>query len=344
MIGEIDRLKAHWMVGCQASRLGSQPHGVVVLGIPLVLYRSGNSIVAAEDRCPHRNAPLSCGKMHMGSIVCPYHGWRFGEQGQCVDAPGMSGADVPKVSLRRWSACEVDGWVWVSQSKSDPTHSHDRSEPPVYRPTIADDARYQGFNMTAELDSHFADAIENLLDGTHTPFVHSGLVRSPHAKQQFTAVVRRSDHCVEAEYRGEAKQNGFISRWFEPDREASYGRFVPPCTAELEYRSRRRTELFVSANFTPACVGKVKVYVRCYLPHGRLPASLRYMVVKPFFQRVLSQDRKILQLQQWNIARFERHAYTNWTADLLRPWIDAWLATGEFPMQPDGPSEVRFDL
>ncbi len=28
---------------------------------PLVLFRTRESVVAAEDRCPHRNAPLSAG-------------------------------------------------------------------------------------------------------------------------------------------------------------------------------------------------------------------------------------------------------------------------------------------
>lgn len=337
MNNDNERLKAHWLVGCQASQLTYRPLGSVVLGTPLVLYRAGDGVVVAEDRCPHRNAPLSHGSVQGGAIVCPYHGWRFGDNGQCVDAPGVCDGAPPKVSLRRWNAREEDGWIWVARPGVDTT-------PPIYRPKVAEDAHYQGFNMTAELDSNLADAIENLLDGTHTPFVHSGLVRSSNAKQHFTAIVRRQDNSIEAEYRGETRQNGFISSLFESDREASFGRFVPPCTAELEYRSRRRIELLIVANFTPTREGRLNVYVRCYLPNGRLPASLKYMVVRPFFRRVLNQDRKILRLQQWNVARFGRQAYTNWTADLLRPWIDAWLANGEFPAQPDGPCEIRFHL
>ena len=332
-----ERLRKHWFVCCEASRLGKGPIGVSVLGLPIVIYRSADGIVAAEDRCPHRNAPLSRGTVHEGKLRCPYHGWSFGAEGQCVEAPGMCSTDMPVVRLNRWRVQESDGWIWGARPG---THS-DQS---FYRSAVAENNGYRGFNMSAELDSNLADAIENLLDGTHTPFVHSGLVRSSSAKQSFTAIVRRHDDRVEAEYRGEAKQSGLISRLFEQDREVSFGRFVPPCTAELEYRSRRRLELLVVVHFTPSAEGKVQVFVRCYLPHGRLPASWRFAVVRPFFRRVLRQDRKILQLQQWNVARFERKAYTNWTADLLRPWIDAWLEEGQFPAQPEGPRESRFQL
>ena len=337
MTPDQDRLARHWFVGCDAAQVGKRPLGITVLGTPLVIYRSSVGMVVAEDRCPHRNAPLSQGFVQAGVLRCPYHGWGFGADGRCVDAPGVCSGDLPAISLNRWQIQESDGWIWVAKSHGVPDVS-------LYRPPVANDTNYRGFNMSADLDSDFADAIENLLDGTHTPYVHSGLVRSSSATQSFTALVRRYEDFVEAEYRGESKQNGFISKWFEPDREVSFGRFVPPCTAVLEYRSERRIELQVVAHFTPTTTGKLKVFVRCYLPHGRLRASWRYAVVKPFFRKVLDQDRAILKQQQRNIARFGKKSYTNWRADLLRPWIDAWLATGAFPAQPDGPVEVPFRL
>ncbi len=337
MTPDENRLAQHWFIGCDSAQVGKRPLGMTVLGTPLVIYRSSDGMVVAEDRCPHRNAPLSQGFVQAGVLRCPYHGWGFGVDGRCVDAPGVCSGDLPNVSLNRWQVQESDGWIWVAKSK-------EISKKSYYRPAIAKESNYRGFNMVAELDSNLADAVENLLDGTHTPFVHSGLVRSSNAKQSFTALVRRHDEFVEAEYRGEAKQNGFISKWFEPDREVSFGRFVPPCTAELEYRSKRRIELKVVTHFTPTTAGKLKVFVRCYLPHGRLRASWRYAVVKPFFRKILHQDGAILKLQQWNIARFGKQGYTNWRADLLRPWIDAWLANGEFPAQPEGPVEVPFHL
>ncbi len=59
--------------------------------------------------------------------------------------------------------------------------------------------------------------MENLLDGTHTPFVHAGLCDMKGASRAFQATVRREEERIEVEYRGEKGQSGFLSRWFEPD-------------------------------------------------------------------------------------------------------------------------------
>lgn len=312
-----------------------RPLSVTIMGTPLVIYRSSESIVVAEDRCPHRNVPLSSGTMQEGCLRCPYHGWQFDANGQCVFAPGIRGNETPKVALRRWQVRVADGLVWVASPETP-------QERRPYQRTL--DASYAGFTLAADLIAQVDDAIENLLDGTHTPFVHAGLVRGNEHQQQFTATVRRFEHWVEAEYRGEPGQNGLISRLFEPQRDVSFGRYLPPFSAELEYRSTKRIELFVVSHFTPVSLGHVKVFATCYLPPSRLPDTVRFAVIRPFFKRVLNQDRGILRLQQENIERFGSRAYTRWSADLLRPWIDAWLTQEAFPEQPHGPQQVHFEL
>ena len=56
---------------------------------PIVLYRkSDGKVVALEDRCPHRFAPLHMGKIVNGDCVqCPYHGLEFDASGACVLNP-----------------------------------------------------------------------------------------------------------------------------------------------------------------------------------------------------------------------------------------------------------------
>ena len=46
---------------------------------PIVLYRRADGSPAAlHDRCPHRFAPLSMGKIvHGDAVQCPYHGLEF---------------------------------------------------------------------------------------------------------------------------------------------------------------------------------------------------------------------------------------------------------------------------
>jgi len=54
---------------------------VTLLGDNYVLWRGPEgSLVAAPDRCPHRQAPLSAGSVRDGCLTCVYHGWVFGEE------------------------------------------------------------------------------------------------------------------------------------------------------------------------------------------------------------------------------------------------------------------------
>lgn len=183
--------------------------------------------------------------------------------------------------------------------------------------------------------------MENLLDGTHTPFVHSGLVRSQGKSQVFSVIVRVRDNMAEAEYLNEGKQAGWISRLFERNRSSSFGRFIPPCLAELEYTSTRGTEFVLNSYFTPIDSNQLQVHSAIYLRRSLIPMFLKRMLVTPFFRRVLRQDQHILRLQQQNIRRHDGPHFQSWEGDLLRGWIDTWLRTGELPQSDQ---EYRLDL
>ena len=54
------------------------------------------TLVAAPDRCPHREAPLSPGHVVDGCLECCYHGWTFGAEGRCVRVPSApDGVPIP---------------------------------------------------------------------------------------------------------------------------------------------------------------------------------------------------------------------------------------------------------
>jgi nitrite reductase (NADH) small subunit len=42
----------------------------------IAIFRTAaNEIYALEDKCPHRNGPLSQGIVHDGCVTCPLHNW-----------------------------------------------------------------------------------------------------------------------------------------------------------------------------------------------------------------------------------------------------------------------------
>jgi nitrite reductase/ring-hydroxylating ferredoxin subunit len=86
----------------------------------LALFRDASGkVCAVEDRCPHRRAPLSLGKMINGDIRCPYHGWTFsGASGACVAIPNLRPDEPvpPRYRIETYRVHEADGLVWVSLS------------------------------------------------------------------------------------------------------------------------------------------------------------------------------------------------------------------------------------
>lgn len=74
-----------------------RPHKTQVLGINLVIWNDGPTVNGQkqmgewrvfEDACPHRQAPLSEGRVEDdGSLLCSYHAWRFDGEGKCTDLP-----------------------------------------------------------------------------------------------------------------------------------------------------------------------------------------------------------------------------------------------------------------
>lgn len=326
-------LRRHWLMVCLDSDIRATPLARTVLGYPLVLFRDGRTVVALSDRCPHRNAPLSAGRVIDGCIQCPYHGWRYSADGRCTFRPGVADAVPRETAVESFATVVQDGAVWVYLGDRPTT-------PPPHRPWY-DDSAFEYFRWSDTVEASFADALENLLDGTHTPFVHSGLVRSPSEPQLFTAIVRVQGGIAEAEYIGEGRQAGWISRLFERDRRTSFGRFIPPCVAELEYTSTGGTEFILNSHFTPECDNRLRVHSTIFLRRSTIPLFVKRWLITPFFRRVLRQDQGILKLQQDNIRRHHGRAFQSWEGDLLRGWIDTWLRTGQLP---DSGMERRVEL
>jgi phenylpropionate dioxygenase-like ring-hydroxylating dioxygenase large terminal subunit len=84
-----------------------------VLNVPIIVYRTANNeLVAMEDRCCHRAAPLSKGKREGDCIRCGYHGLKFNARGKCIEAPGI--AVVPeKAYVKTFRVIEKNKWVFV---------------------------------------------------------------------------------------------------------------------------------------------------------------------------------------------------------------------------------------
>ncbi len=84
-----------------------------IINEPLVLFRSSHGeVIVLEDRCCHRQAPLSLGRREGDDIRCMYHGLKFDASGRCIEIPGQK--TIPsKARVRRYAALEKHSWIWV---------------------------------------------------------------------------------------------------------------------------------------------------------------------------------------------------------------------------------------
>ncbi|WP_052245519.1 Rieske 2Fe-2S domain-containing protein [Halocynthiibacter namhaensis] len=106
--------ETHWHPVLRASKLKKKPRAVTFEGEKLVLFRTLNGVSAIADRCPHRSASLSKGRVIDGTVECPYHGWRFNGKGVCTHIPLAEGP-VKNRLVRSWDAREAHGLVFVTR-------------------------------------------------------------------------------------------------------------------------------------------------------------------------------------------------------------------------------------
>jgi vanillate O-demethylase monooxygenase subunit len=144
------------------------PLGRILLGRACVLLRQPDGRVAMlEDRCPHRFAPLSQGRVVDGAIACPYHGLRFAADGRCVHNPHGSGRIPDQARVRAWPTLERHGAVWFWPG--DP----DDADPGLLPDWPFLDERTHvtrhGYLQTA---AGYQLSVDNLLDLSHFQFLH----------------------------------------------------------------------------------------------------------------------------------------------------------------------------
>ena len=140
-----------------------------VIGEPLLLYRTSDGQIAVlEDRCCHRQAPLSLGRREGDCVRCGYHGLKFAADGRCVEVPGQ---DVvpPKGRVRAFPAVLRHRWVMVwmgDQALADPAllpYDNFSNDHPAWRCE-------PGYLHYATPWQLIAD---NLLDFSHLSYVHA---------------------------------------------------------------------------------------------------------------------------------------------------------------------------
>lgn len=85
-------MRRYWFpIATSADMVEPGAKAVRLLGEDLTLFRDGSGRLGLiEQRCPHRRVNLRLGIPEIEGLRCPYHGWMFDTNGQCLEMPAES--------------------------------------------------------------------------------------------------------------------------------------------------------------------------------------------------------------------------------------------------------------
>ncbi|XP_057827217.2 protochlorophyllide-dependent translocon component 52, chloroplastic isoform X2 [Cryptomeria japonica] len=208
------------------------PHAFKVLGLDIVVWwdNKEHEWRVFEDSCPHRRAPLSEGRIdENGELQCSYHGWCFGSRGECKHIP-QAPSDGPPVHTSKRACAGVypsllqQGIIWFWPN-TDP-HIPPNKTPP-FIPMLSNPSSQASLTMR---DIHYGYEIltENLMDPSHIPYAHHGLLAPTFRVPSFFKMTQREGKPLDFRVCNLDKSG------FDGERDMGSAIFIAPCIFLME--------------------------------------------------------------------------------------------------------------
>jgi len=236
----------------------AKPNAFTLLGQDLVIWweRKSESWRAFSDRCPHRLARLSEGRIaEDGLLECPYHGWAFAADGSCDRIPQAAENGMAHKSERAcaqvYATSERQGLLFIYAGMSE---NAAQVKVPIIEVLEDRDPDWVCFGTFRDLPYDAATLLENVLDASHLPFTHHKSVGN-----------RINAASMELEVLETGKQ-GFRGTWAEGPRRGKLGRqdttFVAPNLMWHEINSKQLGRTLTVVYATPTRKGECRLFAR----------------------------------------------------------------------------------
>lgn len=292
-----------WIPLAPEKLIGHQPVARESAGLSFVLWRDGSGeIRAALNQCPHMGVRLESGAVDAsGRLRCPLHGWAFGSDGRCMEAPGHT--QVPDRGLRGFPTEKAYGWVFGHLGPA-PVHPFPRfSDPELY---VAEPILLQ-----AELPWYLLAA--NGFDVPHFEHVHGRRPRCP------STISTPHPDAIEVEHEFDIVGRSLpdcLLRWVDggPVRMTYTVWSGHAVLAEMRFRRfTSRLAIFILPDRPDRTL--IQIWP---LSASRLDQPLRRWMTREFFAREIQKIRGgLLHRESLTLVDQGQSTYLSWVAERL---------------------------
>ena len=147
---------------------------VHLLGERMVAFRDTEGRLGLIDEfCAHRGVSLYFGRNEERGLRCPYHGWKYDVNGQCVDVPSepVESGFCQKIKLKSYPLIERGSVIWVYMGPPD-------LKPPPPEWEFATVPEAQSYTSKRRQECNYLQAMEGGIDSSHVSFLHSGALNT----------------------------------------------------------------------------------------------------------------------------------------------------------------------
>jgi len=302
-----------------------------------------------EDKCPHRLAPLSEGRLNeSGHLECPYHGWSFSGGGNCEfipQQPENSQANTSRrACVRSFPTAIRQGLLFVYAGNPE---NAPLTEIPIIEPMEEDADAWICLDTFRDLPYSAVTLIENIIDSSHVPYTH-----------HLTIGNRANAAPMELEII-ESNRQGFKGIWPEGPRKGKlgqqYSNFIAPGLIYHDLTSEKFGRTLTAVYATPIRQGECRLFARFpFKFNSKLPKF--FIKLTPTWyshinqNAILEDDQIFLYYQerylqaQGDSRNFSQACYLPTKADLLvfeyRNWVNQYQAD-PFAGQPFPPLQSK---
>ena len=308
-------------------QLGEGPKAFTLLGQPIVLWLTeAGTPAAVHDRCCHRTAQLSLGRVEKGRLCCPYHGWQFDQAGACVRVPQLQEGDIIPDCYRveAYHCQEKYGYAWVCLG-----------EPIADIPPIPEAATL-GYRTIHEFYEPWRCAglrvMENEMDLAHPTFVHTTTFGSEEHPVPDALAIEDTDWGIhvrgllgvvnpELQQKNLKMDSGATVRTLEMD-------WFMPFTVKLKIIYPNGLEHIIVNTMTPIADDTSQMVQFCV--RNDTEADTPSHEVIAFDRQVTLEDKRILESTDYDVPLVmgrEQHMFTDKPGILVRKKIAALLKT-----------------